>query len=344
MANILLNKPATASNSFAPFLPARAADGSITDPKSRWVCSQLPAWLCVDLQGSIWISQWTTYFMGSVGWAANYNLCDFKLQGSLDNTNWFDMDTVTGNTANLVNRNITPRLVRYLRVYITKGLAANNQVSSIVDFQASESSNAPFLANLVPTAGSLNPGFASRTFNYSIGVANTVSSIMFTLTAMQPNMTIKVNNTTVVSGQQTQAINLQPGSNTVTIEVTSADSTMKTTYTVLVTKAGDSNLQLNSVDVAYAGRNITPGTVNVPMDASKNSYDAKVPNGASTITVTPHAQDSTVKIQVNGNNVQNNGTSGSVTLATPGATVVSINLTSSEGSDTRNYTLNIIKG
>jgi hypothetical protein len=344
MANILLNKPATASNSFAPFLPSRAVDGVTTDPKSRWVSSVLPAWLMVDLQANYYINQWSAYFMGSVGWAASYNLSDFKLQGSLDGTNWFDMDALTGNTASQITRTITPQMVRYLRVYITKGLTINNQVASIVDFQASEPANAPFLSALVPDTGTLSPAFSSRTLKYTINVANTVNTIKFTPTALQSNMTIKVNNVAVVSGQSSNSITLNVGNNNIPVEVTSNDGTMKTTYTITVVKADVANLLLTQTVVAYSGRSISPGSATVPMNSNDLTYSATVPAGATAITVAPYAADATVVIRVNNVVVASGTASGSITLgtATPAA-VVSITVTSANGLSVRNYTLNVSK-
>ena len=65
-----------------------------------------PIWLRVDLGAFYWINRWVVKQMGAVGWSPNYNLTDYKLQGSLDNANWFDIDTVTNNSANQTDRAI----------------------------------------------------------------------------------------------------------------------------------------------------------------------------------------------------------------------------------------------
>ncbi len=325
MANILLNKPATANNSFAPFLPSRAVDGNTTDPKSRWVSSQVPAWLSVDLQGVCWVNQWNANFMGSVGWPANYNLSDFKLQGSLDNANWFDMDTLIGNAASQINRGlITPRMVRYLRVYITKGLAINNQVSSIVDFQASEPANAPFLLSLVPGTGSLSSGFSSRNLNYSMNVTSTTTSITFTPTALQSNMTIKVNGAAVTNGQASQAIPLSAGNNSVSIEVTSNDGLMKTTYAVIVNKPSTASY-LNTLlirDDSSSNVALTP-----EFSSTRLSYTATIDSEATGVSLKPTAQNQSAVIKVNNVAVTNGQWSGQITMNT-GINTISITVDS----------------
>jgi len=300
MNNIALNKPATASNTVAPFEPAKAVDGITNDPKNRWNgCAPLPsgaAWLAVDLQNTFWVNQWFLSFMNSVGWGTGYAMTDFKLQGSLDNATWFDMDSVVGNTTNGINRICAPRMVKYVRVYITKGLGINNLFSSIVDFQAIEPANAPFLSALVSNAGAFTPAFSSRSFTYSINVASTVGTITFTPTALQSNMVIKVNNTVVASGQASQPITLNPGSNTVTIDVTSSDNAMKTTYTVTVVKAGAASY-LSNLIVKNNHSAVVPLT---PAFAEQTlSYTAAITSAVATVTVQPTAVSGTAVLKVN---------------------------------------------
>lgn len=310
--NILLNKPATASSFVAPYSPSRALDGTTGDPRNRWVSCQLPAFLMVDLQNNFWVNQWILNMMGSVGWPSNYNMRDFKLQGSLDNANWFDLDILTNNSANQINRNIVPRLARFLRVYVTKGLDANNAVSSIVEFQASEPDNAPFLSNLVPNVGSLVPGFSTRSLNYTMSVPNTTSSITFTPTALQTGMTIKVNGVDVTSGQASQAISLNVGNNPVTIEVSSNDNTMKSTYTINITRTGPAS-SLSTLSILEDNLEL-PVTLNPPFNSSTLNYTSTVNGDYTSVTVTPATSDTSATLKVNNVVVANGQPSGSITL------------------------------
>ena len=332
-------------------LPRQAVDGVNISPLSRWVSSKTgtntPAWLQIDLQGAYCVNQYILAFMGSNElWnSSQYNVKTFKIQGSMDGGTFFDLDSVSNNSSANINKNLTPTWVRYLRVYITSGLNCNSAVSSIVDFQASEPANAPMLSNLVPSTGALNAAFSSRNFNYSISVANGVNTIAFTPTAAQTNMTIKVNSIPVVSGQQTQPISLQVGSNTVTIEVTSADNTMKATYTVYVTRASAGvNLLLDHVVFNYSGHGITSGSVNQTMVDTQTGYPITVLTGSTTVTVSPTARDTSVTIKVNNVVVASGGLSTSIPLNSSGTTAITIVTSSPDGTTSRTYTFTISKG
>jgi hypothetical protein len=323
--NLALNKPATANNSFAPFLPARSVDG-VSSPANRWVSSQVPAWLSVDLQSNYWINQWILNLMGSVGFPQNYNLSDFKLQGSIDNVNWFDIDTLTNNSANQLNRPVTPKLARYVRVNITKGLAVNNGVASIVDFQVFEPANAPFLSALVPSTGTLSPTFNSRILSYTINVANDVGNIAFTPTALQTNMEIKVKNVVVQSGNQSAQINLAVENNTIPITVKSPDGQILTTYNVCVTRAGlpsylsSLNIKDDSDDpVAYS-----PALSNTVFN-----YMASVSKFVAGVIVTPLSVDTGATVIVNDVVVPRNQSSSPIAMNTgPNTITILVNSTS----------------
>lgn len=324
--NLILNKPAQASNSFEPFSPTKAVNGNFS-PEDRWASSQLPVWLSVDLLSNYYISKWSARFMGDIGWQSpNYNMTDFRLQGSTDNVNWQDMDVITGNTASDITRNTTPKFVRYLRIYITKGLNCNNDVSSIVDFQAAEVAGAPFLSNLVPNVGILNTAFNSRNLVYSMNVENGLDSIAFTPTAVQSNMEIKVNNVVVQSGSQSQQITLSVGNNTIPITVKSVDGTLLTNYTIVVARAGlpsylsSLNIKDDSDDpVAY-----TPALSNTVFN-----YAASVSKFVASVIVTPLSVDTGATVSVNGVVVPRNQSSSPITMNTgPNTITILVNSTS----------------
>lgn len=309
--NLILNKPAQASNSFEPFSPSKAVNGNFS-PEDRWASSQVPVWLSVDLLSNYYISKWSARFMGDVGWQSPlYNIVDFKLQGSTDNVNWQDMDVITGNTASNITRNTTPKFVRYLRIYITKGLNCNNDVSSIVDFQAAEVAGAPFLSNLVPSVGALNPAFNGRNLVYSMNVENSVGSIAFTPTAVQSNMEIKVNGTVVASGTQSGQITLAIGNNSIPITVKSADGTIITTYNIIVNRASAASY-LESLVVT--NNRSQPVALTPPFVKETLNYTASQGSGIASVTITPTAVDSSATILVNGTSVPSGSTSGAIAL------------------------------
>jgi hypothetical protein len=335
MDNIALNKPASASNTVAPFGAALAVDGVSNNPRNRWLATATiltggayaPVWMQVDLQSNYWVGQYSMSFPSAVGWPpTQYSITDFKIQSSLDGSNWSDRDSVFNNSASSIqNKQIAPALARYLRVYITKGLAVSNGVSSILDFQASEAANAPFLSSLVPSIGAPNVAFSSRNFAYTINVDSTINSIAFTPTAANPSvMTIKVNGATVVSGQVSQSISLNSGNNTVTIEVATTNTPMKSTYTVTVVKAAAVSYLTNLVVTTNSSDDVelTPSFTSTTFN-----YNAVVDSSVASVTVTPTAQDSSAIVKVN-NVVVSRGASSVPITMNMGDNVITIDVNS----------------
>ena len=71
------------------------------------------------------------------------------------------------------------------------------------------------LKTLVPSTGTLSPAFNSDTYDYTITVPTTQTTIAFTPTAVDNSSTIKVNGVTVKSGKKSQNIKLDEGENEV---------------------------------------------------------------------------------------------------------------------------------
>jgi hypothetical protein len=342
MANIALNKPADASNYMYPYNPAKGVDGNLT-PLSRWVGSSplppepaipAPTWLRINFGSTNWINRWVVKQMGLLGWSPNDNLTDYKLQGSLDNANWFDIDSVTNNSANSTDRTFNPRKVQWARVYVTKGLRCNTNFASIAELEVYDAPNAPSLTGLTlqTTSGSvpLNPGFSSQTFSYTANVGSTIPSVSVTPTAAVG--TIKVNTTTTPSGTPV-SVTLNGGTNTITITVTSADNLMTETYTVVVTKG------VSSPDLL--GLVVSPirGSLSPTFSSANLNYTANVVGGTTSVTVNPTAVDSQATILVNNTyTVPSGGTSPALNLNV-GQNTITIKVTASNGSDIKTYSV-----
>lgn len=98
------------------------------------------------------------------------------------------------------------------------------------------------LSNLTINSGTLDPVFARGTLRYTAGVSNDVTSVTITPITNQSQSTVTVNEKSVTRGSASNPINLNVGSNTIRIIVTSGDkSTM--TYTITVTRAESSVLR-----------------------------------------------------------------------------------------------------
>jgi hypothetical protein len=298
MNNLALNQPATANQSIMPFTPDRAVNGNTT-PTSRWLGQTPGNWLRVDLGQFYWVNRWVVKMMGGSGWPSggstlNYNLYGYTLQGSNDTTNWNNLDTVTGNLSNSTDRAFTPGKYRYYRVYVNDGLNINKTLASIVELELYETATPPYLTNLAISAGTLTPSFNGKQYTYATSVSDSVSSITVTPTTNSAyGATIKVNGTVVQSGSPSAPITVNPGQNTISVQVTTPSG--QDTYTIAVTKGG-TNWQLSNLAVTN-----TRGTA-IALNPTFNSktfyYTATVTSGISAVIITPTYSDLNADINV----------------------------------------------
>ena len=175
----------------------------------------------------------------------------------------------------------------------------------------------------------LSPAFSSGTIFYTSTVANNIPAIRVTPYASDANATIKVNGIPVASNAMSGAISVAVGSNPVTIVVTAEDGVATKTYTVDISRAPSANADLAAI---YLSR----GSLSPSFNASTGSYTASVPNGTSTITVTPTVADPTATVKVNGTTV----TSGSASTAIPltvGSNTITAVTTAQDGTTTKTY-------
>lgn len=124
------------------------------------------------------------------------------------------------------------------------------------------SSNAD-LSSLNLSSGTLSPAFASDTTAYTSNVANGVSSITLIADVYDSNATMTVNGSPILSGQTSGAINLQLGSNILTIVVTAQNGTTKT-YIVTVNRLSSNSSRSSS------------GGTSTPSDSKVTATDGKL--------------------------------------------------------------------
>lgn len=198
-----------------------------------------------------------------------------------------------------------------------------------------------YLSALTLSSGTLSPTpFAGRTtFAYTSTVSADVESITLTPTAEYANSTITVNGVAVTSGSASGAINLSQINNTITVVVTDTITGIKQTYTITVTR--NLNLYLTKVDLSYSGRGYTGnGTVN--MDHTNLNYTTNTSTKASQVIVKPYAEDVSVVINVNGQNIVSGNSSTAISL--PNASnPISIKVSYSGTTDSRDYVITIVK-
>lgn len=171
------NKTATSNSSSGGDTANRAVDGMGT---SKWVSTAAaPNWLQVDLGASYDINRWVVKHAGYNGESSAYNTKDYKLQISSDGTNFTDIDAVTGNTANLSDRNVSAT-GRYVRLYVTAGQQDGSSTTRIVDFEVFGLTN--LALNKTATANAYNS--PSEAPQYA---ADSSTSTKWTSVAASPN-------------------------------------------------------------------------------------------------------------------------------------------------------------
>lgn len=112
--------------------------------------------------------------------------------------------------------------------------------TTIYTLNVTRASNASYLSSMIlkndrNNEVPLTPPFTRATLTYSASVGSGIASVSVTPTAEDPGATIKVNGVTVISGQESDQISLNPGPNTITVQV-SAPGGGQSNYTITVTK------------------------------------------------------------------------------------------------------------
>ncbi len=336
--NIAINKTATATSYVLPYAPSRAVNGNATDPTSRWLCKTVPAAMVVDLGTRYIITGWTVRHMSTAGWATpDYNMVDYALQGSNDNTNWATIDTVVNNTLS-VTTNTVLGAYRYVRVYVTKGLRTNPQFASIMELEINGHAPDASLTSLSISSGALTPSFAPAQLTYTAQkVPYSTASVVVSAAATDPTSTIKVNGVAMTGGQST--VNLNVGVNIINVLVTALDGSTKT-YTITVERFASSYLSALSAQVGGANMAWTE-LMPSPFIKTTTSYTYNVGFDAENIKITPTPEeaDAIVEIRVNEASVG----SGASTVLKVGQNTVTVTVTAAGGTLVTNYTLSITR-
>jgi len=210
---------------------------------------------------------------------------------------------------------------------VTAGDGVTTQ-TYVVTVKRAASTNAKLLS-LNTSSGSLTPAFVNTTTSYTKSVANTITSIIITPTAVDPTATITVNGTAVASGAASGAIALNVGSNVINTVVTAGDGVTKITYTITVTRAASSDATLSNLA-------ISTGTLKPVFATGTTSYAVAVGNGVTSVTVTPTATNSGATLKIGGVTVTSGSASGPIALAV-GANTIATVITAQNGVTTANY-------
>lgn len=191
------------------------------------------------------------------------------------------------------------------------------------------------LSNLVLSAGTLTPGFASVTTAYTALVSNAVTSITVTPTVNEPNATVKVNGLTVATGSASAALPLVVGANTITTVVTAQDGTSTKTYTTTVTRA-------QSPDATLSNLALSSGTLSPAFASATTAYAASVGNAVTSVTLTPTVNEPNATVKVNGVTVASGAASAGIALVVGQNTITTV-VTAQDGIVTKTYTTTVTR-
>lgn len=189
----------------------------------------------------------------------------------------------SGMTSGPINLNVGPNTI----TVVVTSAAGNTQTYTVTVTRSS-----PYLTGL--SLSSISIPFSKNTYAYTASVDNSVNSITATPIAEDATAVITVNNVVVTSGNASQAISLNEGSNTITVTVTPSIGTPQS-YTITVTRAASVCLTgLTVVAKPTAGGTLTPS-----FTSGNTAYSITVPSNTTGLTITATAPNNSYTITVN---------------------------------------------
>ncbi len=257
---------------------------------------------------------------------------EYGLTTSYGSTATASQSPVTGNTDTAVSANITGLVAGTTYNYRVKAVNALGTTfgTNITFIAASNNAN---LSSLTPGTGSLSPGFASATTDYTISLSNTTTSITIRPTLADTTASVRVNGITVASGTYSSAINLAVGPNLISAVVTAQDGVTVKTYNVIVTR--------QSANADLASLLTTAGTVSPAFEAATINYTLSVPYDVTGLKVTPTVVDATASVKVNTVAVFSGTQSGTIALNVGSNTITTV--VTAQNAATKTYTLTVTR-
>jgi len=185
---------------------------------------------------------------------------------------------------------------------VTTPIALNSPAASAtltVNVSASTNAN---LANLMLSAGTLSPPFASGTLSYSASVYSLNNTVTVTPTVADPTASVKVNGVTVASGSPSGPITLSAGANLITILVTAQDGVTTKTYTINVNYvAATCTYALSPLDLPNVAAGGGPAIVTVTVPSGCPVTATSYQPWVVVTGVTPSGGTTTVSLQIGAN-------------------------------------------
>ena len=189
------------------------------------------------------------------------------------------------------------------------------------NFGYAEVGNNADLAGLTVSHGTLNPAFESGVNDYIIRVGNDVHNLEVTPVIADVQAALEVNGTSSGSGLPF-SVNLDVGTNYISIKVTSRDGTVKKEYSIIALRSGTASLS----SLVVSGNGLTP-----EFDSGTRVYSMEVEPSVQEVEITPESNDPSAVIEVN--QVPVSSGSAATVLLDQGVNEIEILVASSDGSD-----------
>lgn len=216
-----------------------------------------------------------------------------------------------------------------VRPYLATGLLIATGLSLYSCGDSASVNPAVELSRLTVSPGTLAPAFNGATTQYSVDLANSVTTTTVTAQPAVSGDTVTINGQASTS----RVITLGPAGSTTPVNIVVSESdTNSRAYTVLITRAGltgENSLQRLS---------ISPGTLDPAFNLNTLNYTVNVASSVATMRVTPTVQDPLAALRVNGQAAVS-GQAQTIPLNNPGqSTVISVVVTAQNGTP-KQYTL-----
>ena len=219
-------------------------------------------------------------------------------------------------------------------ITVTSGDGVHSNSYIIVVTRGPVLSSDASLSALTLSTGVLSPTFSPGTNSYTSSVSNSVSSVFITAIVTQANATMTVNGNQILSGVPSVPINLNTGTNVLTIIVTAQDGITIDTYTVVITRATPGL----SSDASLSSLSLSSGLLNPTFSSSVTGYTDAVSNSVTSVTIIPVVNQANATIKINGN-AATSGVASSPFLLNVGNNTITVVVTAQDGTTTKTYTI-----
>ncbi|MEO6094766.1 MAG: cadherin-like beta sandwich domain-containing protein [Fibrobacteria bacterium] len=192
------------------------------------------------------------------------------------------------------------------------------------------------LSSLVPSAGSLTPGFKPVTVAYSLQVGYNDSNVAMTALTTDPKVTLVINGVPAVSGKISDSVSVKVGTTQKAFEivVTAQDGNQKT-YTVSITRAPSADASLAKLEPAKF-------SLKPAFASNVLNYADTVAFATASVTVKPTASHPAAKIVVN-DSVVATGTASKALPLIVGDNLITIVVTAQDGKTKSMYAVKVVR-